>query len=658
MVIVFGGVLGLMEVAVADVIVIVFVAEVVAVPVAVIVDQQRLATDPQQAAAERSGKVFWSKHVVGCAVGDHTARQQHHPARPFGLLQVMRGEHHRRPGGDLGIDDRQDRLLARQVESRDRFVEQQQSWGTDQCLRDEHTLALTARQVAERSAEQVGDLEALGHVADLGSIGPRDSSQQPAGSVAAHPDHLVDRQRHPVVVFVLLGDERRVDAREPLDRSGRRFEESGQQPQHRALAAAVRSDQCHRGAAAKRRGRRIERDHVGVPDGHPGELGERLVGNHSKTVPRIGMRVILSIVGPCSPPTTRRGAAVLATGTLLLAACGSDDDASTRQTSTPDDTTAAAVDETVVATTAPTVVATTSIWADVTANVACDGLAAVETIIPLGGDPHSFEPSLRDRETMDNAELVIANGLFLEESLADTIDAVESNGVTVLRVGDELDPLPAGDGSHDDDHDDEESDDHDHEGDEDHESDHDDHDHGDFDPHVWWDPARMAAAVPLIADALADAGVDRTALETCSDRYLDELDALDTEVAAIVAPLPTGQRVLVTNHDSLSYFADRYGFEVVGSVIPSSSSLAATSPAELDALAADIEATGVPAIFADTQSSTDDADALANRIGDVEVVSLLTGTLDEPGSAAGTYAGWLRQNVETIVDALNRSPAN
>jgi len=347
-------------------------------------------------------------------------------------------------------------------------------------------------------------------------------------------------------------------------------------------------------------------------------------------------------------PRTRRGAAVLAAGTLLLAACGSDDDASTLQTAEVDDTTEnVADDETAAVAAAPTVVATTSIWADVTANVACDGLAAVETIIPLGGDPHSFEPSLRDRETMDNAELVVANGLFLEESLADTIDAVESNGVTVLRVGDELDPLPAGDASHDDD---------DHEGD-DHEGD-DDHDHGEFDPHVWWDPTRMAAAVPPIADALADAGVDRAALDACSDSYIDELNALDTEVTSIVAPLPADQRILVTNHDSLSYFADRYGFEVVGSVIPSSSSLAATSPAELDALAADIEATGVPAIFADTQSSTDDADALANRIGNVEVVTLLTGTLDESGSAAGTYTGWLRQNVQTIVDALNQSPAD
>ena len=314
---------------------------------------------------------------------------------------------------------------------------------------------------------------------------------------------------------------------------------------------------------------------------------------------------------------------------LLLAACGSDSESSTA----PSDD-------------APTVVATTSIWADVTSNVACDGLARVEGIIPPGGDPHSFEPSLRDRETMENAALVVANGLFLEESLEDTIDAVEANGVAVLRVGDGLDTIPAAghdDETHSDEDHDDESDDHETDG---------EHGHDGDDPHVWWDPTRIAAAVPAIADALADAGVDRTALDACVADYLDELTTLDDEIMAIVEPLPLAQRLLVTNHDSLGYFADRYDFEVVGSVIPSSSSLAATSPAELDALAADIEATGVSAIFADTQNSSTDADALANRIGDVAVISMLTDTLDEPGTEQGTYISWLRQNANTIVAAL------
>jgi ABC-type Zn uptake system ZnuABC Zn-binding protein ZnuA len=329
----------------------------------------------------------------------------------------------------------------------------------------------------------------------------------------------------------------------------------------------------------------------------------------------------------------------MALGALLITACGSDGESGS------DDVDAAA----------PTVVATMSIWADIAANVACDGLAQIETIIPPGGDPHSFEPSLRDRETMDNADLIVANGLSLEESLTDAIDAVESEGVAILRVADELDPLPIGEASgydHDEAETDEDETDDDHDKDET-DDDHDDHDGSD--PHVWWDPTRVAAAVPLIADALAGAGVDRAALDTCAERYVDELTALDDDVADLVAVLPLDERLLVTNHDSLSYFADRYDFEVIGSVIPSSSSLAATSPAELDALAADIEATGVAAIFADTQNSSTDADALANRLGDVEVVSMLTDTLDEPGSEAGTYVGWLRANATTIVDALSQT---
>jgi ABC-type Zn uptake system ZnuABC Zn-binding protein ZnuA len=353
------------------------------------------------------------------------------------------------------------------------------------------------------------------------------------------------------------------------------------------------------------------------------------------------------MTAPRSRRRTQRRLAAIAGTSLLLAACGSEGSSPSSGSSNSPESADAAL-----------VVATTSIWADVTSNVACDGLADVRMIIPPGGDPHSFEPSLRDRETMDNADLIVANGLFLEESLEDTIDAVEAGGVPVLRVGDGLDPIPTNAASHDEDHEGEDHEDHedeDHE-DEDHKVDddaaHDDHDHGDEDPHVWWDPTRIAMAVPLIADALVAAGLDRERVDACADQYVDDLARLDDELTTIVATLPVDQRLLVTNHDSLGYFADRYDFEVLGSVIPSSSSLAATSPADLDALAADIEATGVSAIFADTQNSADDAEALANRIGDVEVVSMLTDTLDEPGTDQGTYLGWLRQNVETIVGAL------
>ena len=261
----------------------------------------------------------------------------------------------------------------------------------------------------------------------------------------------------------------------------------------------------------------------------------------------------------------------------------------------------------------PTVVATTSIWADVTGNVACDGLADVVSIVPAGADPHAFEPSLRDREVLDGAALVVANGLGLEASLADLLDTIDA---PVLGVTDHAGPLL------------------------------------DEDPHVWQDPARVAAAVPAIGVALVDAGLPAERVQTCVDAYLAELEALDADVEAIVAGVPPAERVLVTNHDSLAYFADRYGFEVLGTVIPATSSLAETNPADLEELAQLVAEAGVPAIFAEEQRSAEDAEALAERIGGVEVVTLTTDALGEPGTPTDTYAGLVRSNAAAIAGAL------
>lgn len=312
----------------------------------------------------------------------------------------------------------------------------------------------------------------------------------------------------------------------------------------------------------------------------------------------------------------RTPAALLIAGALTaLAGCGSDDPTT-------------AGDE------GPTIVATTSIWADVAGNVACDGLAEVVTIIPPGGDPHAFEASLRDRETMESASLIVANGLGLEEGLSDMIDSVESNGVPVVRVGDTIDTLAAGEDDRDADSDD-------------------DHDAGTEDPHIWFDPVRVTDTLPAIADGLAEAGLDRAALDSCVSIYSDALTSLDDDIRTLLAPLPVERRLLVTNHDSLSYFADRYDFEVLGSVIPSPSSLAGTNPGDLEELADLIDETGVPAIFAETEHSSSDTEALADRVGNVEVVTLQTATLGERGSATGTYVTWLTTTAQTIAEALS-----
>jgi zinc/manganese transport system substrate-binding protein len=296
----------------------------------------------------------------------------------------------------------------------------------------------------------------------------------------------------------------------------------------------------------------------------------------------------------------------LAAGLLAVTACGGDDDS------------AAGADA------GPYVVATTGIWADVVGKVACDGTFGVRTLLPTGTDSHAYEPSLGDRRVLDGAALVVANGLGLEERLDDTLDTVEDGGVPVLRIGDHVATL----------------------------AEEDEEGHPGADPHVWFDPTRVSAALPALGDALVAAGADDQRIGTCVAATQDELADLDAEIADTLAVVPAERRVLVTNHDSLGYFADRYDFTVLGSILPSTSTLTEASPGQLEALGEAIETEGVPAIFAESVSSTADADALAERLG-VDVVVLYTESLGEPGSGAETYADFMRYDAQAIADALS-----
>ena len=116
--------------------------------------------------------------------------------------------------------------------------------------------------------------------------------------------------------------------------------------------------------------------------------------------------------------------------------------------------------------------------------------------------------------------------------------------------------------------------------------------------------------------------------------------------------IPAERRLLVTNHDALGYLADRYGFEVIGTVIPSTSSLAEPNAADLEDLAKTIEAKQIPAVFTEALHAKEAVDALATRVGNIQVVTLFTDALGEPGSGADTYIGLLRTNAVRIRDAL------
>ena len=290
----------------------------------------------------------------------------------------------------------------------------------------------------------------------------------------------------------------------------------------------------------------------------------------------------------------------------------------------------------------PVVMAITTIWADVVANVACDGLADVVTLIPPGGDPHAYQPSLKDRGRMEDAAMIVANGLGLEEGLEDTLDAVDRTGTPVFHMADHVETIGFDPGM--------EMEDHGEEGEEAEEGE--DHGHGEEDPHIWFDPIRVAGALPALGEAMAsEAGLDADALNACLTDYQGELIDLDAEIDEILAPLPHEDRLMVTDHDALGYFVDRYGFQLVGTVIPGGSSLGSANPAELQELIQLIDQTGVAAIFAEFSHSSKDAEALGREAG-VPVVTLDTGSLGPPTSRSGTYIGFLRTNAAKIADGL------
>ena len=284
----------------------------------------------------------------------------------------------------------------------------------------------------------------------------------------------------------------------------------------------------------------------------------------------------------------------------------------------------------------PTVAATTSILGDVVENVVGDA-AEVVVLMPAGVDPHEFELSAAQAAQLQEADAIVANGLGFEAGLGDALDAAEQAGVPLYEVAPDVDPLPvaADAGEH---------------------ADEDEHaDEGGLDPHVFTDFARMAWGAENVAAALGAAvpALDTAEVRDRASAYADELRAADAAIAEQVAAVPEDRRVLVTNHEVFSYFADRYGFEVVGTVVPGATTLAEPSSQELSELADTIREYDVPAIFADASSPTDLADALAGEEDlDVEVVALHSESLGEPGTGAETYLGMVTTNAAAITGAL------
>ncbi|MDX1414161.1 MAG: zinc ABC transporter substrate-binding protein [Candidatus Promineifilaceae bacterium] len=281
------------------------------------------------------------------------------------------------------------------------------------------------------------------------------------------------------------------------------------------------------------------------------------------------------------------------------------------------------------------VVATTSIIGDVVGQVGGGGIK-LTTLIGPGQDPHSFEPAARDLTAVSGAHVIFVNGWDLEEGLADDLENISGN-VPIVPISANIAPQAFAE------IDSEEVGEH-------------DHAHDAFDPHVWFSVAHVAQWTENAAQILS--ALDPAQSENYEHNaaaYLAELEALGAYATAELDKIPREKRYLVTQHDALGYLADDYGLTLLGTVIPSQSTLAEPSARDLTALIEQMARYGVCTIFTETTMSDALAQTAASELAGcekVQVIQLYTGAVGPAGSGADSYIGMYRANVDAIVSGL------
>jgi ABC-type Zn uptake system ZnuABC Zn-binding protein ZnuA len=266
------------------------------------------------------------------------------------------------------------------------------------------------------------------------------------------------------------------------------------------------------------------------------------------------------------------------------------------------------------------VVATTTQVADITRNVAGDE-TEVHGILTPNSDPHDYEPRPSDAAAIAGAKLVIVSG---GEADAWVDELIEGSG-TDAQVIELLDAVPIvrSDG-------------------------------GQEDPHWWHDPTNAVAAVETIRDELSEVDPTGTAAyEENAGAYIAAIQRSDRTIAQCMDFLPDSARKLVTSHDSLGYFADRYDIEVVGSAVPALSTQAQPSSGETAELVDLIESEGVRAVFPEAGLSRELEEAIADEADVAVGGELYADSLGEEGTAGDTYLGALEANSGRIFKALS-----
>ncbi|MDZ5083879.1 MULTISPECIES: zinc ABC transporter substrate-binding protein AztC [Mycobacteriaceae] len=272
------------------------------------------------------------------------------------------------------------------------------------------------------------------------------------------------------------------------------------------------------------------------------------------------------------------------------------------------------------------IVVTTNILGDVVRHVVGDA-AEVRVLMKPNADPHSFGISAQEAAAMNSAGLIVYNGLGLEENVERNVESAAEQGVPTLAVGEDIDPIRYSEGDT----------------------------AGAPDPHFWTDPQRMITAVGVIEDAIVNEvnGIDTAAIVRNAEVYRRQLTELDASMAADFETIAVQRRKLVTNHHVLGYLAQRFGFTVIGAIVPSGTTLAAPSPSDLESLVGAIETARVPAIFIDSSQPEKLARVLSEQADiAVTIVPLYSESLSPPGTPGATYVDMMRSNTDSIVKGL------
>jgi ABC-type Zn uptake system ZnuABC Zn-binding protein ZnuA len=263
---------------------------------------------------------------------------------------------------------------------------------------------------------------------------------------------------------------------------------------------------------------------------------------------------------------------------------------------------------------------TSTILADIARNVAGDRLTG-DSLLPIGSDPHSYQPTPQDTARISQAKVLIVNGADYEHFLESLLENADG-GRTVIEASAGLrlrtDPQ-SGQG---------------------------------VDPHLWLDPNNVVGYVENIRAGLTQFDPDGAqAYQSNAGAYTAQLEELDTWIRAQVEQVPVERRVLVTDHEALGYFAERYGLKIIGTIVESFSSDASPSAQQMAGLIDQISRSKAPAIFLDASDSPALAQQIAAETGVKVVTDLHLESLTD-GAPAGTYIDLMKYNVTKIVQAL------